>query len=543
MRFLRLIATVLAVLFLFTGCFYSDLFYMINEISEYEQSHSNEDLTYTRPDMDVLMAAFDAVHQAAEEAETFDPLYDAVMEFDIVYSDFITNYHLSNIRYSGDLKDTYWEEEYNFCLESLPAVEQATEKLYRALAKCPYREELESEELFGADFFDAYDGELYYDDYFLSLTQQEAALESRYYALSDEADPYAPDYYDTTAREMAEVFVEMVRLRQEIAQYAGYENYAWYTYDIYYGRDYSPVEAEAYLEEMGKALPSILTELYLAEDWGYSYEYCDDTDAFRYVRDTANAMGGTVAEAFALLEENRLYDIRYSKNKYNSSFEVFLPSYGQPFIFMNPNLDQADKLTLAHEFGHFANDYACEGSYCGIDVAEVHSQAFEYLSLCYGDGGRELANYKMVDSLFSYIQCAAHALFELRVYGLTGDDLNAENVVALYETVTQAFGFGHWGWDSRNFVQITHFYTSPMYMVSYVVSNDLAMQIYQRELDASGTGLALYEQALLTNESGILSFARALGMESPFTPGRPERIAGLLRDSLDIRFVNQSTAA
>jgi len=531
MRFLRLTAAVLALLLLLTGCFPSDVFMMIGQLSDQDPGFSNEDMVYTRPDIAVLMDTIDAIHEAAQAQGNFEGLYNAVMAFDAAYSDFITNYHLSNLRYSADLKDTYWETEYNFCMESLPSIEQAMEKLYRALARCPYREELESDELFGEDFFDDYDGDLYYDDHFLSLTQQEAALESRYYALSDEADPNSPDYYDTTALEMAQLYVQMVQLRQQIAEYAGYESYAHYAYDTAYDRDYTPQQADAYLEEMGLALSPVLSDLYLAEDWGYSYEYCDDSVAFRYVRDTANAMGGTIAEAFSQLDKYHLYDIRYSKNKYNASFEVFLPSYGQPYIFMNPNLDQSDKLTFAHEFGHFANDYACGGSYCGIDVAEVHSQAFEYLSLCYGEGRQELANYKMVDSLFSYIQCAAHALFELRVYQLTGDELNVENVLALYGQITQAFGFGNWGWDSRNFVQITHFFTHPMYMVSYVVSNDLAMQIYQKELESHGAGLALYEKALLTNESGILRFAEDHGLQSPFTPGRPEAIAQLFRAS------------
>ena len=36
---------------------------------------------------------------------------------------------------------------------------------------------------------------------------------------------------------------------------------------------------------------------------------------------------------------------------------------------------------------------------------------------------------------------------------------------------------------SRDFVVIGHFYTDPMYIISYVVSNDAAFQLYQMELE------------------------------------------------------------
>jgi len=232
-------------------------------------------------------------------------------------------------------------------------------------------------------------------------------------------------------------------------------------------------------------------------------------------------MGGVVEEAFSQLEQAGLYDIAYGENKYDSSFEVYLWSYYAPFVFMNPYLDQTDKLTFAHEFGHFANDYVCWGSGAGTDVAEVHSQAMEYLSLCYTEGAEDLEAYKLADSLCVYVEQAAYALFEHQVYGLTGEALTVENVQALYERIGIEFGLDSWdGWDSRDYVAITHLYTEPMYMVSYVVSNDLAMQIYQQEKASAGAGLTTYERCLESQDTYLLDFAENYGLESPFADGR-----------------------
>lgn len=538
MRLIRLTALFLVLVFLLTGCFYSRIFDMLAG-----SSVSFDDMVYTRPDVEAVRAAADAVLQSVAENDSLAFLTTKILEFEDLNSDYVTNYHLSNIHYSRDLTDAYWEEEYNFCLENVAKLEQIQEEVYRALARCPHREDLETDTLYGEDFFDSYDGDLLWDDYFVTLSEQEAQLESRYYALCEEADPYADDYYDTYAMEMAQVYVEMVALRQEIAEYAGYPSYAHYTYDTRYGRDYTPDEAQVYLEAMGEALLPVYEDLFLVPDWGYSWEACNETMAFRYVREAAQAMGGTVSDAFAHLNRYSLYDISYSENKYNASFEVFLPSYMQPFIFMNPSGSMGDKLTLAHEFGHFANDYACSGSYAGIDVAEVHSQGFEYLSLCYISDTEELTNYKMVDSLFSLMQCSAHALFELQVYQLTGEDLTVENILKIQEDVGTRFGFDTLDWVSLDFVGITHFYTSPMYMVSYVVSNDLALQIYQLELETPSEGLALYNRCLESNESRIVGFAQTYGLLMPFAQRRPGELAQFFRKNLVDRLWGDAIAA
>lgn len=544
MRLIRLIALCVAAVFLLSGCFYTKIFDTLMEAKEYGVSPSGiEGMPYTRPDVDILLLAGETVTKAAEADTDFDTLLDAVWTFEDLCIDYITNYNLSDILYSMDLTDTYWEEEYNFCMDNVPKVEQAQEQVYRALARSQHRDALEADDYFGAGFFEAYDGELLYDDHFLSLLEAEASLQAQYYDLCEEADPADSSYYRVYAPKMAQLYVDMVALRQEIAAYAGYPSFAHYAYETYYGRDYTPEESEIYLEAMGEALVPVFYSLCAADDWGFSYGYCTESTTFSYVRRAATAMGGTVSDAFEQMDQYKLYDISYRPNKYEASFEIFLPSYSVPFIFVNPSLDIRDPLTFAHEFGHFANDYACSGSYCGIDVAEVHSQAFEYLSLCYGENTEELTNYKMVDSLSSYIQCAAHALFELEVYQLTGDDLTVENVLKIQESVGSRFAFDMLAWDSWDFVGITHFYTNPMYMISYVVSNDLAMQIYQRELEVPGDGLALYENILYANESRILTFAQEYGLDSPFTPGRPKALAMFFREAFGAKLSGNISAA
>ena len=199
---------------------------------------------------------------------------------------------------------------------------------------------------------------------------------------------------------------------------------------------------------------------------------------------------------------------------------------------MNPSGTSYDQLTFAHEFGHFCNDYASGGSVAGIDVAEIYSQAMEYLSLCYGTQTDDLQKLKMADCLSIYVEQAAYACFEHQVYMLEAEELTAQKVFALYEQIGNSFGFDAWEWDSRSFVRVTHFFTNPLYVISYVVSNDAALQIYRLEQETPGQGKTLFEDNLATPVGDFLAFVDSAGLQSPFVEGRLSDVRSLLEEIL-----------
>ena len=279
-----------------------------------------------------------------------------------------------------------------------------------------------------------------------------------------------------------------------------------------------------------------LVELYRQVNQSNIWEngYGDSSEAmtYAYVEQMANNMGGMVKEAFLVMDEGGLYDIAYGENKYQSSFEIYLTSYREPFIFMCPSLSTYDHLTFAHEFGHFCNDYASYGSYAGVDVLEFFSQGMEYLSLCYVEDTEHLTKMKMADSLCLYIEQSAFACFEMRLYDIPEEELTVETLLELYDRVARDYGFESIGYDPREFVTINHYYTNPLYILSYVVGNDAAMQLYQLEQEAPGAGLKILEENLTTEEYYLLSFLESGGLKSPFAPGRIREVRETLEQIL-----------
>lgn len=481
-------------------------------------THYSE-MEYTRPDIPALEQTLAESCRIGRTSSDIDAVLDGVYAYYDCYDEFYNNMLLAYVKYSADLRDTYWEGEYDYCAEAAATVDGGLEELYYALAESPIREKLEGERYFGEGFFDAYEGENQWDAAFLSLLEQEAELEGRYYELMGGIEAEEPEeIYEACFDELAQLLAELVAKRQEIAAHMGYESYVNFAYDFYHYRDYTPGQAMELTKTIQRELVELYREVNAGDYWDPALTECSQNQMIRYVSGCAGEMGGYVEEAFELMRGKDLWDTEPGEYKLNASFEVFLPTYRVPFVFVNPTGTEYDKLTLAHEFGHFAHDFVCGGTYAGTDVSEVLSQGMEYLSLCYSseDTG-DLARMKAADSLCVYVEQAAYAAFEHQLYSLPREELTPENIRSLYEQVGLEFGFDSWDWDSRDFVMMTHYYTEPMYLISYVVSNDTAFQLYQLELAEPGKGLEKYREMLRSQETWFLTFVEDISMVSPFS--------------------------
>ena len=525
---IRLLALLLALAVLLTGC--ADVDEYVRLLRTYITGSVPvvrfDDMEYTRPDTAAFLDYHAKCLELARSGEDFEALEENIWLLYDEYYDFSTQYALADIRFSQDMTDLYWEEEYAFCLEASAEVDAGMDQLFYVLAESEFREELEREDLFGPGFFDAYSGESVWDETFTELMDQENTLISAYYDLSLELmqTEYGTMEYNAAAMELVNLYTRLIAVRQEQATHSGYANYRNFAYEFYYGRDYTPEQEEAYLARIREELVPLYRKVCTEGVDGIDYSTVTEAETFDYVEEAARSMGGMVEESFDVMRKGRLYDISYGENKYEASFEVFLLNYYEPFIFMNPMGDSYDKLTFAHEFGHFCNDYASWGSMLSIDGAEVFSQGMEYLSLQYVEGTEGLAKLKMMDSLCTYVEQAAYAAFEQEVYMLYGSQLTAENIIELYVDVTNAYGFDIWEPDETGFVTVPHFFTNPMYVFSYVVSNDAAMQLYQMEQAEPGAGLKVFEDNLASAEYGFLGFLASAGLESPFDEGRLEMV-------------------
>lgn len=490
-------------------------------------------MEYRRPDLDHLRMLLDEVCEAAKGNDPRE-IMTRVDDFYEAQDWFYTCSSLAQINYCLDLTSPYWQEENNFCSNAAAEVSQMSEEMHTALAASACRGKLERD-YYGEGALEAYSGEPLWDGELIALMERESDLVNQYYAQSGEAGSFLLSLLFPNHRKQAQLLVDLIQVRNEIAAYAGYDSYPAFANDYYYYRDYTLGQLDDYLEEIRTELAPVYQQVWKE----IRLPRVTSQETLDYVSSAAERMGGTVQQAARLMLDAGLYDIAPGRNKYNSSFELYLISYGEPFLFINPQQSAVDFLSLAHEFGHFCNDYATQGYASGIDVCEFFSQGMEYLTLRYSSASEELTRFKLQDSLATYVEQAFYAQFEQEMYQIPPEQLSVEALCDLYASISKAYGYDPLDFSRYEFVSIEHFYTSPMYIPSYILSNDAALQLYQLECENPGEGLRCYEDNLASEEAYLLAFLEEAGLESPLAPGRISKTAAFFRQE----FPAQSTAA
>ena len=526
---------------------------------------SFDDMEYVRPGTDELTADVAAVEQAIADGMETGELTELLDRCYAGYYEFSTMYTLAEIRYLRDMSDEFYSQEYSWCGDNFASVQQLMERMYVACAASPAADEHE-DEYFWEGFVEEYGGDdsLRYSDRAVELMQRESELLGEYYALTasptitidgEEAD-YAGylagadgeaysaarmEYYRQYNGRFAQIYMELVRTRKAIAEEMGYDSYEQMRYTSF-ERDYTPEQAAAYLEDIRTYIVPLYREVMTGDPYaGVDYSYMSADRLLDVMGAVAESMGGDAAEAFDFMRSYGLYDVERGENKANMSFTVYLDSYDEPFLFVTPYCDTEDILTLSHEFGHYLDAYVNYNAYESLDLSECFSQAMEYVTLgacggvIDGDEYESLRLIKILGTLELYTSQASFAEFESRVYAMSDDELSADALNRLSLQLANDYGYNDGANDeyyALSWFDITHFFESPFYVISYPVSNDAAIQIYELEQNSPGAGLEKYLELLPRNYETLIESLEAAGLESPFAAGRICRVADTLHTEL-----------
>ncbi len=517
---------------------------------------SFDEMQYERPDREALCNELADVQALVEQGGALDEVLDA---FDAAYNDYLvfdTMASLAYIHYTLDLEDTFYTEENSWFDEQSPLVSQALEKCYIAMSQSPLRDDLE-DELFGEGFFEFYDeNQVYSNDRVVELMQQDAALQTEYMSLQsnrtiewngqeqlfdDVMDAVSSDftsylaaykaYYNKYNPLVADIFIRQIRVRKEIAQELDYDSYADFAYEYTYQRDYTPAQAAQYTGDIAEQMSG----LFYAAAYGSYSEDMDVQTSFALLADAAETFGGEIKQAYDYMLEYGLYDLTESPSKMPGSYMTYLSAYEMPFLYVSPTGTIDDLLTETHEFGHFVDGYVNCGGTTAIDCNEIFSQGLEFLMLSRARltqaQQQALTVSKVSDSVMVFLGQGCYAAFEQAAYELPDDQLTAENLNQLFLQCNEAFGMGVPGLEdivAPGWIDIQHFLIAPFYVISYCISNDAALQIFQLE-EESGTGLEAYRTLMsLSAENTVLNLLDEAGLESPFAAGRVAELTEFL---------------
>ena len=499
------------------------------------------EMVYSRPDTETLTAKIDELIEKLPQYNDAESILNDYYDIAQLRHTFESMSELAYFHFNMDTSDEYYAEEYDHCDEQYAVVKEKLDSLYAAFAASPFRGALE-EGYFGEGFFDDYDGFSYGGDAYLELKQRENDLIFQYYDMRGTADFSTYSGIEKTHDSFGDLFIELVKVRQQIAAAKGYDNYMDYIYATEFKRDYSAAQTREFLNSIKTELAPFLENRQLTNVY-LNYSNWSESKALEMLSSAAEKMGGPIWEAFRFMNEYELYDISYSSKKMSTGYTDYLADYEAPIIFIEP--DNRDLLiTLFHEFGHFTDYYSNYGFSGSYDIAETYSQAMQYLAFKYSDRFDDSQREKNLRAtltellIMRRLREGAFGDFELQVYSLSPDELTVERLDEIYESCMQEYGL-----KALAGVQYTklywsaygHFYNYPGYVISYSVSAVASLQICRMEAESEGSGVEAFIRLL--GRSKGLKFSAALReaeLDDPFELSTVEKTAAFLRKVFDM---------
>ena len=525
-----------------------------------------DQMPYERPELDPLKDAIEAVGEALDAGEPYEKIEELLDICDEYYGTFSTMDAIAFIRSCQDMTDEYYADEYAWCDDASAELSQLIEKLYYRCGMSDMALELE-EKYFWPGFAEEYadDANAIYDDEMVSMMQEESALVAEYRALVANPTIILKDgsemefftaleelqgmayidavlrYYEQYNPKLARVYIDMIKIRQAQAKHLGYESYEAMAFDHGFERDYSPELAEEYLEGIKEYIVPLYRKVLASSVMDTDNGELSAERLEEVLHTGVSSMGDEVLNTYEFMVKYRLCDIAFNPRKAEMSFETYLDNYNVPFLFMDADGTLSDITTFSHEFGHYLDGFLNEDAHETIDLAECYSQAMELLMLTRLDGVLteqeldSLYRIKMLSILDMYVQQASFAEFEHIVYSADPEELSADFLNDVCLRLTKEYGYFNYGLEdfyNKVWQDITHFYEQPFYVITYPVSHDIAMQIFQLEREEPGKGLEMYLKILPREYPDMLDTALNAGLESPFDPGRLEKVADTMREIL-----------
>lgn len=532
------------------------------------ESHENipfSEMAYVRPDTDALadlLAGLLADAQGTADSKRLLDRYDEVLAR---FNEADSQLSLCYVYYAHDVTDPYYQEEYAWLQAELTELDLAMSEVSLALLE---RDEAAARARWGDEYADAVLANAALNDEEIQpLLEQEQALVQSYdellasFVLREDGRTYTPEQiaevaaqdYDEYLRlytaydaalnaEAGQIYLKLLRLRNEMAGKLGYGSYAAYMYDCY-GRDYTVTDARAFHTAVKEYLVPVYWQLVMRAalqdealpDGSFALEpYLEE------LRAAAADFSPLLLEALDYMLTNGLYDFEDNDNKMQSSFTTYFSSYNAPFMFTAWEGSHYNTRTVIHELGHYANYYhnpAVGWSVADpLDLAEVDSQGLEllmipYYSAFYGEAAGTAELEQMVEAVYAVISGCMEDELQQEAYanpGMTLEELNA-----VYLRLAEEYGFADlYGFVGTEWVKIPHTFQTPMYYISYATSMVPALELWELSRTDEAAARSAYWSILQRDAyAQFRETVQANGLADPLSPDTIRHLAQVLEET------------
>jgi oligoendopeptidase F len=384
---------------------------------------------------------------------------------------------------------------------------------------------------------------------------------------------YRTPYVEQRAQ-LASLFDEQYKLRQQIARNAGFENFRDYMHVEKLRFDYTPQDCYAFHQAVAeKVVPAVnrLLERRRVEmgmetlrpwDIGVDAHGRPPVRPFESAAEFVdrgvsvfNRVDPALGRYFQTMQQEGLLDLESRKGKAPGGYMTDLPTKKRPLIFMNAAGVADDLVTLVHEAGHafqgfeqFDNDLLFCQRWPGMEMAEVGSMAMELLSApywarssggYYSDEDYRRARIDHLERIILFFpHCATVDAFQHWIYtdpAGADDDARDAEWLRLRRQFEQGVDYSglEAEWIARWYQQI-HIFEVPFYYIEYGIAQLGAIQVWRNALKDRTGAVADYRKALgLGSTKPLPELYRAAGIKLAFDSETIGELVSLVEEELE----------
>jgi oligoendopeptidase F len=369
------------------------------------------------------------------------------------------------------------------------------------------------------------------------------------------------------ADKFEEIFDKLIKLRQQIAKQAGFENYRDYAFRRMGRFDYGPADCAKFHLAVEKQIMPMVRELQAERrqrlkletlrPWDLAVDPLNRAplkpfgEVGEMVSRTQKIFGRLdreLADGFQRMQDLHLLDLANRKGKAPGGYQSTLAESRVPFIFMNAVGLQRDVETILHEAGHAFHALATRGedlySYRNVPIefCEVASMSMEllgneFIEEFYSTADSRRARQTHLEGIAGIFPWIATVdAFQHWVYTHPGHT-RAERSLAWLELMDRFGGEVDWsGYDkSRAYLwhRQLHIFLHPFYYIEYGIAQLGALQVWANSKHDKVKTLNDYKQALALGGSRPLpELFKAAGCRFEFDAATIQPLVETLRREL-----------
>ncbi|SDE07809.1 M3 family oligoendopeptidase [Pedobacter soli] len=366
------------------------------------------------------------------------------------------------------------------------------------------------------------------------------------------------------------LFDELIKLRNQVALNAGFENYRDYMFQALGRFDYTPQDCYDFANAIEKEIVPILKEqaekrrealgLEAVKPWDLEVSV-SGKPALKPFNNGAelidksitcfNAIDPKLGEKLATMKANNLFDVESRKGKAPGGYNYPLAETGAPFIFMNSANSLRDLTTMVHEGGHAVHTFLTANlelndfKHCPSEVAELASMSMELISMdkwdVYFDNEEDLLRAKkeqLADVLKTLPWVAVIDQFQHWIY--TNPNHTAADREETFKQIYNRFGAGFANWDGQEqqfgnvWQKQLHLFEVPFYYIEYAIAQLGAIAVWKNYKENPEKALDQYLAALALGYTKPMNeIYETAGIKFDFSAEYVKELASFVKGELD----------